>query len=392
MKPLLTLFALCISFALFAQRSEIKKAQKLIENKKYSSAFELLQEADPQDNDPAIAVVKTEIVLDYFVSSIMHQMFALKDIGEEEDIMDYRGANGEFELFAFSPDSVLLQLIKAYPENYTLHKALGSYYHQVHLKYPGSWLETDREVMNRFFAYYKDAYDHDVKDHWSVYGIGYYFLYLEKFSESIPYLEESVALNPSYPSGHYNLAYAYLYTEQQQKAINSAKQALQKYQAPGLKSDAANMLGTIHLELSDTSEAMSYYQIADSINPGNYYVLRPLMNLQLALNTLDHQERVLEFFKLAPDNPTIYQDLMKAYWDVDRINELLLFFSEQHKNYVNDPKVDGNLYFYKGVIYNDLNNRESAVIEMKKARGVFMGVYSEDHPVFGVIDQFLEQD
>lgn len=392
MKSILTLLLVFASSLVLAQDGEIGEARELISEKKYSSAFELLQKADPENQDPEIAVVKTEIVLNYFVSSIMHQMFALKDIGIDEDILDYRGTNGEFQLFAFAPDSVLSTLIKKHPEDYSLYKSLGNFYHEVHLKYPGSWLETDREVMNRFFANYKRAYDHEVKDHWSVYGIGYYYLYLENFSEAIPYLEESIELDPDYPSGHYNLAYAYLYTEQQQKAIASAEMALEKYEDPGLRSDAANMLGTIHLEMKDSSKSLTYYLLADSINPNSYYILRPLMGLKLAMNTEDHLTLVKKFFVLAPDNPTIYQDLMKAYWDVDRVEELLQFFSDQHSNYQNDPKVNGNLHFYKGVIYNDLDKRDLAVKELKKAREIFMGVYSEDHPVFGVIDEFLKED
>lgn len=64
----------------------IAKANKLVEDKKYESAFKLLDTADSTNCNPDIFLLKEDIVLNYFVSSLMHQAFALKDINKDEDI------------------------------------------------------------------------------------------------------------------------------------------------------------------------------------------------------------------------------------------------------------------------------------------------------------------
>lgn len=69
--------------------------QQLINNKKYESAMKLLQCADSNVNRPDYVIAKTELVLNYFVTSIMHQFFALKDLkpNEEKSLTLYKDKN-----------------------------------------------------------------------------------------------------------------------------------------------------------------------------------------------------------------------------------------------------------------------------------------------------------
>lgn len=115
MKKITTLVILSIYvLSVFGQTETetIKKAKELIVNKKYESAFKVLNGFDPKNRNPEIVLLKEDIALNYFVSSIMHQMFAFKDLEKNEDIMDYRGKKGSFGMYMFTLDKVLDSLIR----------------------------------------------------------------------------------------------------------------------------------------------------------------------------------------------------------------------------------------------------------------------------------------
>ena len=137
MKKATVLFLTLLNLTVFGQTETeiIEKANDLIANKKYESAFNLLDDFDKENSKPDIVLLKTDIVLNYFVTSMMHQIFALKDIEKDEDIMDYRGREGIFSMQMFQVDSIFIKLIEIYPTNCKLYKGLGDFYYDVHLKY-----------------------------------------------------------------------------------------------------------------------------------------------------------------------------------------------------------------------------------------------------------------
>lgn len=391
MKLTLSSILIFCSIISFAQKGVIEDANKLIESKKYESAFDLLNDADPNNATPEIAIAKTDLVLNYFVTSLMHQMFALKDLKPDEDILDIRGSEGNFSMYQFSPDSVLLALIEKYPTNYELQKELGYYYHEVHLHYQGNWLIPDSVLVNKFKTYYLDAYENGVFDYWSTYGIGYAYLMKEEYQSAIPYLIKSTELNSEYPSSWYNLAYAYLYTDQREKGIESAKRALELYDDQQYKADAARMIAVMYRELKDSVNAIEYYALANNIQPDDYYTLNPLLELEMALNLKSYKERTKQFFLLAPGNPTIYQDLMRFYWDNNKPDELLDFLSAQLNNYATDYKIRGNLIFYTAVIQFNKKDFDDAKLNFQSAKESFEKVFEPSHQVFKVIESYTDQ-
>jgi len=384
------IFIFCVA-NVFAQNKSIEEANELIARKKYESAINILNAADPNNENPDIVIAKTNLFLNYFVSSIMHQMFALKDLEPGEELMKIRGSEGNFAMFLFSPDSTIKELIKKFPDNYKLHRTLGLYYHEVQLKYNGNWLVPDSVLVKEFHDYYLIAYDHEVFDYWSLYGIGYAKIWNGDYKNAIPYFVKSTELRDDYPSSHYNLAYAYLYTDQQEKAIESAKVALELYEYPDYKADAARIIAVIFRELDQDNKALEYLIAADTIQPDNYYTLKPMLEVEMELNLESYKNTTRQFFLLAPGNPTIYQDLMKIYWNNIKEDELLGFLRSLHEEYINDNKVNGNLYFYIGKIHYDKEEFDISKENFEKARELFKKVYEPDHRVFKVIDSYTKE-
>ena len=167
MKKIMTIaLSTLLVLTLHAQNesSVLEKANKFIKEKKYETAFKTLQDFDSKNENPNIVLLKEDIALNYFVTSIMHEMFAFKDLKENEDIMDFRGKTGSFGMYSFSIDSTLNTLIKIYPNNYRLYKGLGDFYYQVQQKYSGGWLKDDKTIMDIIIKNYQVAIDHNIAD------------------------------------------------------------------------------------------------------------------------------------------------------------------------------------------------------------------------------------
>lgn len=392
MKKITTLILTLFTLTTFGQTENetIKKANDLIANKKYESAFNLLDSFDSKNSKPDIVLLKADILLKYFVTSIMHQMFALKDLEKNEDIMDYRGKEGSFGMQMFQVDSILESLIKIYPNNCKLYKGLGEFYYEAHLKYGGKWLKDDSELFPLMQTNFQKAIDGNCADYLSHYVLGYTNLAQEKYEKSIPYFLKSIELNKDYPSSHYNLAYAYLYTDDRQNALKFAKNSLDLYTDQTYKSDAARMLGQIYTELKDDNNALANYELADKIDPGNYYNLKPLLNIYVKTDNKKTNETAKVFFNLAPANSTIYNDLEDIYYGNKKENDLITFYKSQLSASKDNDKIQGNLNFYLGKIYID-TDKKLAKEYFLKAKDIFSKVYDKEHQVFKAIDEGLKQ-
>ena len=391
MKKITTLLLTFLAFAGYsqAQTDVLSAAQKLIDTKKYESAYVLLDKDDPDNEKPDVVLMKEDIVLNYFVSSIMHQAFALKDLKKNEDVMDYRGKNGSFSMFSFPVDSVLLKLIAAYPDNCKLYRGLAFYYTEVLNKYGEYWLIDEEGLTQKAIDNGKKAIDGGCGDYNTYHNTGVALLWQEETEASIPYLKKATELEPKNADAHYNLAYAYLFTEQLDNALPQAKTSYDLYKDKDLKGDAARMTGQILMEKGDYHNALKYFETADKLIPNNYYNLSPLLRLYLVTGNQKAPSTAKKLFELAPENPTIYQAMVEAYRFADREPELVRFYKAQLPKYVNNDMVFGNLHFYLGTLAME-HDKAAAKEYFLKAKEIFGHVYDKDHYVFEVIDNALE--
>ena len=371
-----------------AQTDVLSAAQKLIDEKKYESAYVLLDKDDPNNEKPDVVLLKEDIVLNYFVSSMMHQAFALKDLKKNEDIMQYRGQTGSFSMFHFQVDSALIKLIALYPDNCKLYRGLAFYYNEVLNKY-GGWLGDEEELEQKIIDNCTKAIDGGCADYATYHNLGVVLLMQEKTQQSIPFLQKATELAPDQADAHYNLAYAYLFTDQHDNALRHAKLSLDLYQDKELKGDAARMVGQILTEQKDYRNALKYYEMADKLIPDNYYNLQPMLKLYLITDDKKATATAKRLFELAPEKTTVYQALEDAYGTAGKESALISFYKAQMSKYKSNSIVMGNLNFYLGNIYLDID-KATAKEYFLKAKELFKQVFKSDHDVFGVIDEVLE--
>lgn len=370
--------------------SSLDEVDKLVEQRKYSDAFSLLNDLDPGNENPEAFKRKIDICIDNYIMSIGHQLFALKNMEEGEDVQSMRGKEGNYDMYSLDVSSVASKLMEKYPDNYELKFAVGRYYHSMHLNCGDCSLPA-ADCIEQFESLFEECYEHDVYDYFSTYGIAYAKINKQQFKESIPFFLKSIELNDDYPSSHYNLSYAYLYIDDRDKCIKYAKNAFDRYDYPAFKADAAKMAATAYKELKDFENAYKYYSVANEVNSGDYYVLSPLINLGLYLKKEGTSKLRNEFFLIDTDNPTIYNDLIQAYYDYGDINELLSYFESLKPKYQEDYATLGSLHFYTGKINLEEGNQEKGKKLLASAKIELLKVYPKDHQVFPVIDQLLEQ-
>ena len=390
MKQITTLLLIYCFSMVYSQNESVGNVDALLSAGKYESAYKMLDKADPKNQQPDIVIAKTDLLLKYYVKSNMHQLFGLKDLNPTEDITRLREQNGSYSMIAFAPDSVLNKLIITNPANYKLRKALGNYYQDVYFNYPDSWFIPDSVIVDKFRDNYLLAYKNGVFDYKSLYGLGYAYLTDEDYKSAILYFQKSIELKKDAPESYFNLASAYLNSDQPQLALPNAQKALDMYVEPEDKVDAARMTAQIYLEMEQKNNAMAYFQKANDIQPNDYYTLMPLLGLELELDNANYKNLTADIFSLAPDNPVVYQDLLNAYKENEKESEFMSFLESQKMNYRNNTKIQAHICFYSGVAQYELNRWVDAKINFEKARNLFQNLFQPNHSIFKVIDSYTD--
>ncbi len=387
---ILLLFVFCYGI-LTAQNPAIEQANKLIANKRYASAYEVLRGSDPNDQSPEIAIAKSNLLLNFYIKTDRFQSFGLKDIAPNQNLQDFRDNNANVKMLKYKPDSILNKLINQYPTNYKLNYALGNFYYEVHLIHSDdTWLAPDSVVVENIQRNYLKAYNQGEFDYWSMFGIGYTYLLGEEFDKAIPFLEKSIELNPEYPLSYHNLAFSYLEKDDFQKALKLAQKAMDLQEIPEFKAETAILKGMIYQKMKNDNKALEFLLMANNLLPKDYHVLIPLIELEIAMNKPEYQKHANELFLLDPRNPVIYQDLMKAYTENEKEKEFLSFMETKRNEYRANVPVSAYLNLYMAMVQYEMDEWVAAKINFEKARTLFRNLYKSDHNIFKVIDSYTE--
>ena len=259
----------------------------------------------------------------------------------------------------------------------------------MHEKYGDQLGKSTDELFNLMESNFTKAIEHNADDYLSHYTLGYIDLNKKKYKEAIPFFLRSIELNKDFVSSYYNLAYAYLYTDDRINALKYAKISLGLYNDSTYKGDAARMIAVIYSELKDEKNAIEYYTLSDKIDPNNYYTLKSLLSLYIRTDNASSKQMLGRFFDLDPESPTIYNDLADIYFTNKKTDQLLAFYLSKIPG-KNSKITSGNLLFYTGEIYLD-SNKTIAKEYFQKAKTTFATAYDSNNPVFKAIDNAIEK-
>jgi tetratricopeptide (TPR) repeat protein len=354
MKKFIFFLFLIGSFDLYSQSQQkvLEKANEYIGLKKYESAYQILNKFDSSNVDIDVVLLKTDLLLKYYVFSISHIMFTLKDLDLNEEIADYRGKHGfAGNMISFPADSILLRLIKNSPLSCKLYKGLGDYYYEVYQRYEDNWIIDSKELCELILTNHNQTIARGCADYNTYYSVGFFNLVQENYKESIDYFLKSIELKYENAGAHYNLAYAY-YSKQEsglQDALKYYENALKLFSDSLNKSNSAFMMGHIFSELNNDEKALHYFELANHLNPYDKNTFTRLMEMYFNSGNNKFISIANNYFDKSPNSYETYNQLNFIFKSNDKGQDLLLFYKLQIDRYNDNKLILGNINFYLGL-------------------------------------------
>ena len=237
-----------------ALATTIKRANQLMLERRYESAWKLLKFADQMNVEPTVALKKTELALNYHIGTDELTRFAFRDLSLLSPSIDsLRQAGKDSVRYSFPVRRVLEKLKDKNPDNYKLDRALGDYYFAVQQCDCAEQDLGEDEVFRRTIQFYQLAHDHGQGDYLSYFALGYAYQRLGQFKESLAPFERSIQLRKNYPTSHLNLAFVYLELKEFDKARTHARRAVQLFDDAAHKEDAGFLLAQIEERMKETA-------------------------------------------------------------------------------------------------------------------------------------------
>ncbi|MFW6019297.1 MAG: tetratricopeptide repeat protein [Bacteroidales bacterium] len=387
---LASVLMILINQLMFSQNQAVlDSASKLIEQKQYETAFQLLDKEDPKNEQTQILIKKTDLLTNYFVTSINHVMFALKNLEEDETVMDYRGKAGDYSMHPFDPDSLTRRLIKKKGSNFNLYRNLANYWFSVYMNY-GDPPDNRKAPLDSVNKYSKLAISTGDSNYKTYYKRAFCQLMNDKYADAIANFKKSIQRNDDFAESHYNLAYAYVQINQFSNALISANRAFEIYEDSIKKAEAARMAGISLMELEQPDKAKLYLNKSLKLQPGNLNTLHNLLETFFLEDNLSQADSLTkEIFALQPGNPSVADQIRNVYANNESKQRFVQIMRQQLKQY-DQPDVKGNIYFAmaKATMPDKLPKVKEYLL---KAKDYFRESMPKDHYVFDVIDQALQQ-
>lgn len=411
-------FLLTLSVALAqtdkAETAALKQANDLVAQRKYSSAFALLQKFDRQNTRPAVAMRKQEIALSYHITTREYETFTLKDLALVESLEQMRAQRSYDSAYRFPIEEVLLNLKRRNPTNYRLDKALGDYYYSAQQCDCAEKAKGEDKLFALMVRHYEIAHLRGYGDYLSYYALGYAHERLGNFAQAIGPFKRSIQLKKDFPDAHYHMAYSLLELKQLENARDEVRLALNYYQDEQFKSDAAYMLADIEEQIkrapkSGTKSAgRKNAPASDSAKPTQPAATATteaapasppadLASVQLKLlaalkgqNKPEIARLTNQYFQLAPKEESTYRELLDLYVMHKQAEALTTFFTEQAAVPNQPPVVQGYLRLYLGHLYLEQKDTVQARNQFVLSRQFLVQALPTTDRVFAVLDQLLQ--
>ncbi|RSK37557.1 tetratricopeptide repeat protein [Hymenobacter metallilatus] len=370
----------------------LTRAAQLVKEQKYESAFDVLDKADPKNQQPELLLAKEKLVLDYYLISMGHQGFGLRDLAPGETVEQLRGKEGSYAMHLLNLPLELGRLQRKFPTNYALSKGLGDYWYAVLSCGCGEKDKPEELKQDLVLRYYNAAHAHNIGDYTSYFGVGYVQLLRDQVVPATVAFEKSVALKADYPNSHYNLSYALWLQKKPAEGIPHAKAAYDLYAAePRRRADAARMLGMLYEQQQKPTEAKAAYQQSLALNPEDYPSLRGLLGLAVAAHSPEATAWATRLYQLNPADDQMFSDIMDIYQSHNQWAEAEAFFSSRLPTVPKEAVPRGLLHFYVAILNMQLKRPQQARPHFLEAKKQLATVMKPDNPALQLIEKGLAE-
>jgi tetratricopeptide (TPR) repeat protein len=375
-----------------SKQKVLSKVDALLLQKKYESAYRLLEKADPKNQVPDLLLDKVQIALDDYVFSENLKIFCFKDMAIDQNVEDFRGQKGNYARYALNPEEALSGLLQKFPEDWRLYKMLGEYDYQVYMNHDK--FEADKGLARLKLAqsYLYQAYSHQTADSISLYHLGLVDLYLQDAKSAEECFKAAIRQGNSTADNYYNLAFTQYSQGEFAPSLDSAQKALDLYPNAPEKALCAHLLALAAIAVQDENGAIKYFGLIHAFQPQDYEALKNLLTLYLKHGEAD---KAMPFgqamLAIEPNNASILRDIDDIYLQYGRVNEFYDFLHNMIFLYAHQNGVLGNLYFYQANADLYVNHKKSARTSLKMARICFQKSLLPSDGIFKTIDKELIQ-
>jgi tetratricopeptide (TPR) repeat protein len=346
----------------------------LIEDKKYESAWTLLHEHAESLDFADLIIKKTELCLRYFVLTNRHGMFAFTDLEGDENLLELRKQQNNYELKLFDPEGGLKMALQGSPDRGELYYWLGEFYNEVLSFYGDTWNETQDDLRNHIQENFEKALSLGMETEDIYAKLAHTELLKGEWDQAAEHLTQAMAYDREDAAYYQNLAIAQLNLDRLAQAEVNAELAINLYTDPLYKADTCFLASTIALYRSRTDSAADYLNKGFKLSPGDFRFPDRLIRLHLSQENYEDARRSAEdLFGLYPENPETCNTIIQYFFSHQRLDETRGFFETQLKKYGERPEVMGNLYFhqalashYQGLEYEALDLFDLAEEEFNK--------------------------
>ncbi len=389
---------LYLSFILFTFNSHTLSAQpkaaldsanRLVEQHKYFSAFQLLRKADPNDTIPDFVLAKENLLLRYFAQSIMHRLFGLVDLSPDQKVEEIRGKNGSYTMVNMDIDSVLINLTQKYPGDYRLHKGLGDFYREVELHYGNNWFIPTEQLTNKAITHYEKALklNPGAKEIYPL--LGELYLQSGRLEKAATTLQKAVQSVPDNGDAHYNLAGAYIQLNLPAKALSEARKALEIYNDSSWIADTYYIIVLAHQALKHSDKALEAMHKAVDFMPGNIFYRLRYVEMTMELKIPAYKSETQKIIRQYPDDPRVYNSLAQIYGKANKTDELINILRHQAKDFKKSSEAFATINVFLAQLLLDQNPGEARKY-LIEAKSTFQKLKPLNQQALDYIDSLLK--
>ncbi len=375
----LVLIILCFTVSLFAKdvysdadaktKAVLANVDELIEKRQYQSAFDELRKADNE----FLLAKKVEVTIYYFAKSTMHQMFAFKNLSENETLYDVRIGDGTFNMVLFDPVKAINEFVAKNGEKPILNYALGLYYNDVKDCYGDQWFIPSKELIDKTVFYLQKAYDSGCYDEYSLSFLATGYYRQGDYNSAIKVYEAKLKEFEFTATDNYHYGIILWFTDNGKKGAEFVKKSIEGYKdSPVYQSDAYLVVARIYISIADYKTAEEYLKKCGEAFPDDYRIAQFGIGLYARQNQKKKAlDAAYKLFDKGHAKPAVSRMIMEQYTDAGKTDYLLDFFKQAVKKYSNDSIACENLYFHYSDLLLTMGKKSEAAEMATKAREFF---------------------
>jgi tetratricopeptide (TPR) repeat protein len=379
---------LICAVAIPAQRAgDLAAADDLIARRKYASAFRLLDEKDPRNQDVAFLEKKIRLAMNFSAATVMHRSFTFVDLENGQQLADYRESPEVFNpyiAYDFQVDSILESLIKKTPDNPVPYRLLGNYYFRINRQYGDEWFVTGNELMRRAGESFARADRGKTLGRVDLEEYALVSVYHKDFRKAVALYERVLADDPGYANANYGVAYAYHMSGNNERAFEYALRALDGFKDAYGRADASVLAALSAEALDGPADALIYYRKSREFGRSDFFNAKKILYYSLLLE--DEQrwfEEAGALLDLDPHNLEYYYELLDCFAARDRAKSIEAFLDQYERKHRKDGRTLGNIFLLKSVYYKKIAN------DPARRKRALSRAYAEFKRIFSESDEFM---